>query len=85
MPPPHGSPGRHATSSAPPKFSSRGAPSSITSSAAVMTSPSTQPPEAEPKKTPDFLDDEMRSSGPWRGAERLNHGGDRDAALQFSP
>ncbi len=67
MPPPQGSPARHATSSATPKLSRRGEPSSITSSAAVTTSPSTQPPETEPQNTPASSTTRCEPTG--RGAE----------------
>ena len=52
MRPPRERPARQAVSPATPKSSNRGAPSSITSSAAVTTSPSARPPETEPKNTP---------------------------------
>src|SRR5918994_5824366 len=52
MRPPQERPPRQAVSSATPNSSMRGRPSSITSRASVMTAPSTQPPETEPRKLP---------------------------------
>src|SRR5262252_6722676 len=67
MVPPQERPTLHAVSSATPNSSVFGLPLSITSSASVTTSPSTQPPETEPRKLPSSSITRLEPTG--RGAE----------------